>query len=87
MAPADWLKAIFTSPMFWTALLALVNVILKLVWTGYTDTLWLAVSGFIIAILASLGITGVESVPAKARRYRAEREARQNVGSRGPVGR
>lgn len=69
----DTLKAIFTSPAVWTAILGLLNIVLKLVWTGYTDALWLAVSGLIVALLAAMGVTGVEPVSAKVKRYRAER--------------
>lgn len=69
----DTLKAIVTNPAVWTALLALANLVLKAVWADYTDTAWLVVSGLIVAVLASLGVTGVESVPTKARRYRTDR--------------
>ena len=69
----DTLKAIATNPAMWTALLALANLVLKAVWADYTDTAWLVVSGLIVAVLASLGITGVESISARIRRFRFER--------------
>lgn len=73
----DWLEAIVKSPAVWSALLLLVNTILKLVWADYSDAVWAATSGLIVALLAALGITGVESVPAKVRRYRTQRAMRE----------
>lgn len=76
----DTIRAIFTNPLVWTAILNLANLIAKLAWPGYTIEAWAVISGIITGILTLLGIKGVEPVSAKVQRYRAERLSRVGRG-------
>lgn len=52
----DWLVKLLNSGAVWTALLALVNVIIKVVWPNLPAEIVVAVNVFVVAILAALGI-------------------------------
>lgn len=51
------LDNLFQSGAVWTALLALVNIVIKYVWPELPAEILAAVNALVVAILAALGIT------------------------------
>jgi hypothetical protein len=61
----DWLAKLLNSGAVWTALLALVNVIIKVALPNLSVEIVAAVNVLVVAILAALGINVSQRMRAK----------------------
>jgi hypothetical protein len=66
----DWLLRLLESGAVWTALLALVNIVIKYVWPNLPAEILTAVNVLLVAILAALGV----NVSNRVRAYRTSKK-------------
>lgn len=76
----DWVKAILTNGAVWSAFLLLVNTLLFYFVPDFPREVWASLNGFIIALLAAVGVAGVRTEVRAMRQARARGEYKPPSG-------